>query len=132
MFKNIFENKIGEKLTNINNSGKQAFEWMNKFSQQLDITEKIQQQFNNSSLATNNSTTNNENNGLNVANISNASSSASVSTASNGITNGRQSSHSKEAVKNIGENQNVREAAKERQHNPSKTFSRKVRTFFRT
>lgn len=47
MFKQIFENKIGEKLNNFNNSGKVAIEWMDKFRQSFDITEKIQQQFNN-------------------------------------------------------------------------------------
>ena len=43
MFKQIFENKIGEKLNTFNNSGKVAFEWMDKFRQSLDITEKLQQ-----------------------------------------------------------------------------------------
>lgn len=42
MFKQIFENKIGEKLNNFNNSGKAAFEWVDKFRQSLDISEKIE------------------------------------------------------------------------------------------
>ncbi|RNA11263.1 synaptotagmin-10 isoform X2 [Brachionus plicatilis] len=42
MFKQIFENKIGEKLNTFNNSGKAAFEWMDKFRQSLDISEKIE------------------------------------------------------------------------------------------
>ena len=54
MFKQIFENKISEKITNINNSGKSAIEWMDKFRQSLDITEKIQQQFNNNEFQINN------------------------------------------------------------------------------
>lgn len=84
MFKQIFENKIGEKLTNINNSGKQAFEWMDKFRQQLDITEKIQQQFNPNATNSNDLQVNNNNNN----NLSNASSSASVSaSSSNNISN---------------------------------------------
>ena len=50
MFKQIFESKITEKLNTFNSSGKQAIEWMDKFRQSLDITEKIQQQFNQDSL----------------------------------------------------------------------------------
>lgn len=42
MFKQIFENKIGEKLNTFNNSGKAAFEWVDKFRQSLDISEKIE------------------------------------------------------------------------------------------
>lgn len=48
MFKQMLENKIGEKLTTfgINQSSKQAIEWMGKFRQSLDATtEKIQAQF---------------------------------------------------------------------------------------
>jgi hypothetical protein len=46
MFKSIFENTLGDKLNSFNNSGKSAIEWMDKFRQTLDITDKIQQQFN--------------------------------------------------------------------------------------
>ncbi len=46
MFKNIFENKIGERLTTINSSSKSAMEWMGnksrQLTQQIDISEKIQ------------------------------------------------------------------------------------------
>lgn len=48
MFKQMLENKIGEKLTTfgINQPSKQAFEWMDKFRQSLDATtEKLQAQF---------------------------------------------------------------------------------------
>ena len=68
MFKQIFENKIGEKLTNINNSGKQAFEWMDKFRQQLDITEKIQQFSSNTTNSTDLQANNNNNNNNNNVN----------------------------------------------------------------
>jgi len=43
MFKNIFDNKIGERLTTINTSSKSAMEWMGKYTQQINITDKIQQ-----------------------------------------------------------------------------------------
>ena len=43
MFKNIFENKIGEKLNNFNNSSKTAIEWMDKFRQSFDISDKLNQ-----------------------------------------------------------------------------------------
>lgn len=53
MFKQIFENKINEKLNTFNNSGKAAFEWVDKFRQSLDISEKIEkiQQLNHSLLS---------------------------------------------------------------------------------
>ncbi|CAF0755028.1 unnamed protein product [Brachionus calyciflorus] len=55
MFKQIFENKIGEKINNFNNSGKVAFEWMDKFRQSLDLSDKIEkiQQLNSSILNNN-------------------------------------------------------------------------------
>ena len=61
MFKQLFDYKIGEKLSstiNTTTTGKQAFEWMDKFkNQSLEITEKIQQQFN-GATATANANTN--------------------------------------------------------------------------
>ena len=43
MFKNIFENKIGERLTTINSSSKSAMEWMGNKSRQL--TQQIEMEY---------------------------------------------------------------------------------------
>jgi len=96
MFKSIFENTLGDKLNSFNNSGKSAIEWMDKFRQTLDITEKIQQQFNGadrsnisnyftgtSSANSNNDIVNNANSNSNINGKASNTNSANVSNNTN-------------------------------------------------
>ena len=93
MFKNIFDNKIGEKLNTFNSSGKTAFEWVDKFRQSIDITEKLQQQLNNYNITntppSNNpqTTTNNQNNSQTSAHLNSANSEESINATINAINN---------------------------------------------